>query len=416
MIVARTGASSDTGLSTVLPGSGRAEAERSDHAMVPFLLGSAEETIAGFGIKAALAPVPAEDLKEAERVFRAAHPDVSLIVGILPFDRAAPAHLYAPETVTTVWPARVADSTIAPTAGAGWSSAAEPPPAEYAAAVEKALSLFASEQHLQKVVLARSLVVTAPTNIDIDAVLARLARDRSITTFAAPLPSTSGASPRALIGATPELLVDKRGAAVRSAPLAGSARRHADKKADELSAAGLLASEKDLREHAFVVEAILDTLSPYCRDLRAPSSPSLVSTDSMWHLGTTVEGTLKDRDTPVIELAAALHPTPAVCGLPREAAREAIAALETVDRGYYAGAVGWTDQNGDGRWMVAIRCAEFSGRNARLFAGAGIVPGSDPWSEVAETSAKFSALLSALGIDETGSTGERPVNGNGGAP
>ncbi|MGV6872498.1 isochorismate synthase [Pseudochelatococcus sp. B33] len=377
-------------------------------AATPFILSGADETRVGLGVGASLPPTPAAGLKDAVNAFWAAQaharPHAPMLVGVLPFDRTAPAHLYAPQTVADVWPARAAAATAEPAQGQ-WSSAAEPAPAAYAEAVERALALLSGPSGLRKVVLARSLMVTAPAEIDTDTVLSRLARDPSIATYAVPLPTAAGAPARTLIGATPELLVDKRGLAVRSAPLAGSARRHADRDADEASAAGLLNSQKDRREHAFVVEAILDTLAPYCRDLKAPSGPSLVSTASMWHLGTLIDGTLKDKDVSAVELAAALHPTPAVCGLPREAARQAIAALENIERGYYAGAVGWADRNGDGRWMVAIRCAEFSGRTARVYAGAGIVPGSDPWSEVAETSAKFTALLAALGIDEAGGAG-----------
>lgn len=372
----------------------------------PFIISGADETRVGIGVDAVLPPTPAAGLADAARTFWASQPQATVVVGALPFDRAAPSHLYAPQAQGHSLPielpaAPVVHPSAAPTAR-GWSSVAEPAPAAYADAVERALAQLAADPDLRKVVLARSLRVTAPTPIDAHAVLAHLSRDPSVTTYAVPLPAAAGAPARTLIGATPELLVDKRGLAVRSAPLAGSARRHADREADQAAAAELAGSHKDRREHAIVVEAILDILAPYCRDLRAPGGPSLVSTASMWHLGTRIDGTLKDRDVSAIELAAALHPTPAVCGLPREAAREAIAALEAFDRGFYAGAIGWADRSGDGRWMVAIRCAELSGCTARLFAGAGIVPGSDPWSEVAETTAKFSALLSALGIDEAG--------------
>lgn len=387
-------------------------ADRPDEAhgaATPFILSGAGETRVGFGTGPSVVPTPADGLRDAVAAFWASNAQPQLLVGALPFDRAAPAHLYAPEAVSNALPA-----PAAPTAAASgnWSSIAEPAPAAYADAVARALVLLGSrpdsrQADLQKVVLARSLLVTAPAAIDTGAILARLSRDSSVTAYAVPLPETADAPQQALIGASPELLVDKRGGAVRSTPLAGSARRRADKGDDDAAAAGLMNSQKDRREHAFVVEAILDTLAPYCRSLTAPAGPSLVSTDSMWHLGTPIAGTLKDDGISVIELAAALHPTPAVCGLPRAAARDAIAALENFDRGYYAGAVGWSDRKGDGRWMVAIRCAVFSGRTARLYAGAGIVPGSDPWSEVAETSAKFTALLAALGIDETGGS-QRP--------
>ncbi|WP_236638426.1 chorismate-binding protein [Mangrovicoccus ximenensis] len=161
--------------------------------------------------------------------------------------------------------------------------------------------------------------------------------------------------------------------------------RQADPVADAAAAAGLAGSDKDRREHAIVVEYILDTLAPFCRSLGTPEGTRLTSTRSMWHLGTPIEGVLKDEGLPSAVLAARLHPTPAVCGLPCNRAEELIRKLEPVPRDYYAGAVGWTDAHGDGAWHVAIRCAEICGAEARLYAGAGIVPGSDPEAEVAET-------------------------------
>ena len=161
----------------------------------------------------------------------------------------------------------------------------------------------------------------------------------------------------------------------------------------------MLESEKDRREHRAVVEAVLDTLAPYCARLSAGGGPALASTDSMWHLGTDIEGSLKDPATPCVELVAALHPTPAVCGFPREAARTTIEALEPFDRDFYAGAIGWTNSAGDGEWHVSIRCAEIASSRVRLYAGAGIVEGSDAATETRETAAKFAALLDALGID-----------------
>lgn len=200
------------------------------------------------------------------------------------------------------------------------------------------------------------------------------------------------------MGGTPELLLDKRGAEILSHPLAGSARRSTDAREDRAAAEALAGSEKDQREHALVVEFILDTLAPLCRTLGAPEGTCITSTGSMWHLGTRIAGRLRDKDQPAPVLAACLHPTPAVCGLPRDPAAELIRQLEPVQRDFYAGAVGWCDARGDGAWHVAIRCAELQGTHARLYAGAGIVPGSDPDSETRETGAKFGAMLSAFGL------------------
>ncbi|HIE4188340.1 TPA: isochorismate synthase [Stenotrophomonas maltophilia] len=202
-------------------------------------------------------------------------------------------------------------------------------------------------------------------------------------------------------GATPELLLRKRGAELLSHPLAGSARRSADAAEDERAAQALLASTKDHDEHRHVVDAIVEGLAPYCSHIDAQPRPMLHATASMWHLGTRIHATLKDPQTSAAELLAQLHPTPAVCGTPRLAALQRIRELEPVPRGFYAGAVGWLDAQGDGDWYVAIRCARLQGTQLRLYAGAGIVAESEPEAEVAETAAKFAALLNALGVHES---------------
>jgi len=141
-------------------------------------------------------------------------------------------------------------------------------------------------------------------------------------------------------------------------------------------------------------------LGRFCTDLHVPAGPEVIGTPTMWHLSTRVTGRLTDPAVSALELAEALHPTPAVCGVPEAAARTAIAELEPVDRGYFTGLVGWTDPAGDGEWVITIRSAEVSDRTVRLFAGAGIVEGSRPEAELAETGAKFRTLLRALGVDE----------------
>ncbi|MNC45018.1 Isochorismate synthase DhbC [compost metagenome] len=145
----------------------------------------------------------------------------------------------------------------------------------------------------------------------------------------------------------------------------------------------------------------MDALAPWCSELRAPPAPALVSTRTMWHLGTRIEGRLhRPNEVSAAELAALLHPTPAVCGAPRDRAAAMIRELEAYDRGFYAGALGWTNAGGDGAWYVALRCAEICGAEAHLYAGAGIVDGSDPVAEADETSGKFQAVLRALGVGE----------------
>ena len=178
------------------------------------------------------------------------------------------------------------------------------------------------------------------------------------------------------VGATPELLVARRGRSVVSNPLAGTVARAADPSEDRAAAERLLASRKDLLEHAPVVDAVRDALAPVCDELSVDASPALLGTGTVWHLSTSVRGTLRGPAPSALELAARLHPTPAVCGTPRDAAMAAIGRLEAIDRTLYGGIVGWMDADGDGEWAVVLRCAEIQGRIALLFAGAGIV--ADP--------------------------------------
>ncbi len=362
-----------------------------------FLLHGPGGTLSAFGQARALDAGPLAALGDRARACFAqgqADPEgAPLLVGALPFDPAAPFHLYQP--------ARLADADM-PRGGRLppiLSARADPAPEDFTNAVRKALVAIdagaGDPVPLRKVVLARSLVVDAAGAIDPLALFDRLGADPNVTRFATPLPSGT-AMPRHLVGATPELLVSRRGETVTSLPLAGSMPL-ARPDGGEL----LLESGKDRREHALVVEAIADLLAPLCRSLSVPATPELRTTRTMWHLGTRIEGELKDGEAmPAAALAALLHPTPAVGGTPRDAAIDLIRALEPAPRGFYAGAVGWSDAQGDGDWYVALRCADIAGPRARVHAGAGIVAGSDPRAALAETSAKFRAILDALGIDE----------------
>jgi isochorismate synthase len=270
----------------------------------------------------------------------------------------------------------------------------EPEPDDYAAAVERATRRIRGGG-LRKVVLARSLLVDADRELDPKQLLWRLrAVDPDCYAFATPRMGDPGRG--VLVGATPELLVRKRGRLVDATPLAGSAQRFGDPVRDRASADRLFRSEKDREEHAVVVEDVAHVLASFCDDLRHAHEPELLGTANVWHLATPFRGKLHSASTGVLDLVAALHPTPAVCGTPREAAREALGQLEAIDRGTYAGPVGWVDANGDGEWGIALRCAEITGKTARLFAGAGIVADSEPEAEVDETERKFRALLDAL--------------------
>ncbi len=244
---------------------------------------------------------------------------------------------------------------------------------------------------MRKVVLARTIEVTAERDLDPRLLAGRLrAVDPDAFTFA--VPSDDGV----LVGASPELLVSRRGHEIRSNPLAGSAPRSGDPDEDRANADALIESSKDREEHAIVVDAVAETLRPFCTELEWDQDPVLRDTPNVWHLSTRFRGWLRQPAPTVLELVAALHPTPAVAGEPRQAALETIEELEPFDRGRYAGPVGWVDAEGDGEWAIALRCAELSGNRAVLYAGAGIVADSEPTRELDETERKFRAFLDAL--------------------
>jgi isochorismate synthase len=265
-----------------------------------------------------------------------------------------------------------------------------PPGAAYRSAVSSIADRIARGE-VRKVVLARTVEVRAGRELDARRLLHRLrAVDPDAYAFAAP--TDAGV----IVGATPELLVARRGRVVTSNPLAGSAPRSGDPEEDRANAEALAASTKDREEHAVVVEAVADALRPRCDELTWDPEPRLRATANVWHLSTRVRGVLTEPAPTALELVAALHPTPAIAGAPTAAALGAIDELEPFDRGRYAGPVGWIDADGDGEWAIALRCAELRGDLAVLYAGAGIVAGSRPSRELDETERKFRAFLDAL--------------------
>ncbi|MHB0774562.1 isochorismate synthase [Halomonas sp. WWR20] len=372
--------------------------QRDDEDPARFMLRAPRHSLEASGCCERLPGGAAATLEErVQAFFSVSRPGPSLLVGALPFDPHADDALYQPKRLSL--PAMPAREALPAFSG---NVIAEPTADAYAAMVARCVArLQCGEEELRKAVLARSLRVQASETVDPLALASLLGRDPSVATYVVPLPVADGEAPAWLVGASPELLISRRGRTVVSHPLAGSARRCTDASEDARVAETLQASSKDLDEHRYVVEAIVETLAPLCSELEAPSLPSLHSTETMWHLGTRIVGTLKAPAMSCAALAGLLHPTPAVCGTPRQSALEAIRSLELVERGFYAGAVGWVDAQGDGDWYVSIRCARVQDRTLRLFAGAGIVADSQPALEVEETSAKFMALLHALGIDET---------------
>lgn len=317
---------------------------------------------------------------------RAGQPQAA-IAGALPFDPEQPAQLHLTPRLRRARPVPVKAPSLP-----AWTQAVKALPSaqRYAESVAEAVSRL-KQGALDKVVLARTLVLQGQSVPALPDLLARLlARHPLALTFSA----RTGPG-RCLVGASPELLVRREGGWLRANPLAGSIPRAADPVEDERRGLQLLASAKDLHEHALVVQAVEAALRPHCPSLQVPARPSLVKTPSMWHLSTEIQG---PTPTDALTLALALHPTPAVCGHPRAQALSLIRELEPFERGSYAGAVGWMDAQGDGEWVVAIRCAELREDALQLFAGAGIVAASDPLLEQAETGAKFRTMLDALGL------------------
>jgi len=279
----------------------------------------------------------------------------------------------------------------------------ERPPSEgYRQAVASAVSRIRGGD-LRKVVLARTTGVQAGRLLDGRRLAHRLrAVDPLAYTFIVPISAGDAEMHDApdrrptLVGASPELLLSRRGSEVLSNPLAGSAPRSGDPEEDRANADALVGSSKDREEHAIVVEAVAETLGPSCDELKWDLEPVLRETPNVWHLSTQFRGRLKDPVPTALDLVAELHPTPAVAGAPREAALDLIGELEPFDRGRYAGPVGWMDANGDGEWAIALRCARLQDEEATLYAGAGIVADSVPAKELEETERKFRAFLDAL--------------------
>ncbi len=257
----------------------------------------------------------------------------------------------------------------------------------FTAAVQKAIEAIEAGR-LRKVVIARDLRGHVPADVDLR---------RAITHLVRSYPDTFTYAVEGLVGSSPETLVRSEGGVVSARVLAGSAARGADAESDAESAATLVASEKEEQEHGFALQSVLVALEPHSGSLTASEHPFTLKLPNLWHLASDVTGTLTDGSS-ALDLVAALHPTAAVAGTPTDAALAMIAELEPFDRGRYAGPVGWVDAQGDGEWAVALRCAQVSpDGTVQAFAGAGIVAGSDPDRELAETALKFRPIVDAFG-------------------
>ena len=263
------------------------------------------------------------------------------------------------------------------------------PPEHFEEAVEAAVGRIRDEE-LEKVVLAREVRVDAPTAFDPAAVFGAL---REL--FPACFCFCAGSPEGAFLGASPELLVRRRGAGAATVALAGSSRRSADPSVDDHLGEQLRQSPKNRSEHAIVVRRIESSLAPHAVWVEAEREPGLVKVANIQHLATPIHAQLVESRS-AIELAGLLHPTPAVGGEPRDTALAVIDDLEQMDRGWYAGPVGWMDAVEDGEFCVGIRAALLRDRTAHLYAGNGIVADSDPADELAETELKLDALLPLL--------------------
>ena len=260
---------------------------------------------------------------------------------------------------------------------------------EWQQAVGEAVHRITHSPSLRKVVLARDLFASADRPIDPRVLLRRLsARYPGCFTFCVD----------GMTGATPELLIRKDGWEVSSLVLAGTTPRGARVGEDSALAQALLESAKENEEHGYAAASLRDALAPLCEAMYTAPRPELIRLPNVQHLGTRVHGTLAAAKS-VLAVVGAVHPTAAVGGTPTDAAVEAIRELESMDRQRYAGPVGWIDADGNGEWGIALRCAQLDGQRARLFAGCGIVAGSDPAAELAETESKFRPMRTALEQD-----------------
>ena len=328
-------------------------------------------------------------------------------VGALPFDPVdmAGAYMVLPARVWRLDEGGQAWVTEVTTVGSGYDAGGEDSADErttldgavrpmtraaWTEAVGAALAAVESGA-VQKVVLSRDHEVRADHPIPAADVAARLVTQQ---------PGCFVFLADGLVGASPELLVERRGAHVRSRPMAGTVAG-----TEAAAVSWLDRSDKDRREHGLVVDAVVDALAPFTCQSPSVSGPTTTRLVGLSHFVTDIEARLSDTTTSALDLALALHPTPAVGGVPTESALALIRRLEGRPRGLYGGPVGWVDSSGDGQFAVALRCARIRGHRALLHAGAGIVAGSDPVREWMETAAKFGPMCSALRAEGGGDGG-----------
>ncbi|PEH28135.1 isochorismate synthase EntC [Salmonella enterica] len=318
-----------------------------------------------------------------------------ILVGAFPFDTLQPSSLFIPmawQSFPRQQKQRTARYFTDHQPLTVTARKAIPEQDAFEAMVARAAMLTATPD-VDKVVLSRLIDITTDVAVDSGALLERLVAQNPVSyNFHVPL-----ADGGVLLGASPELLLRKEGERFSSLPLAGSARRQPDDVLDREAGNRLLASQKDRHEHELVTQAMKQILRDRSTELQLPSSPQLITTPTLWHLGTPFEGKANAGEN-ALTLACLLHPTPALSGFPHQVAKKLIAELEPFDRELFGGIVGWCDAEGNGEWVVTIRCAKLQGNQVRLFAGAGIVPASSPVGEWRETGVKLSTMLNVFGL------------------
>ncbi|MCS2153366.1 isochorismate synthase EntC [Scandinavium goeteborgense] len=319
-----------------------------------------------------------------------------MLVGAIPFDTTQPSALFIPQRSEAF--SRTAKQHSAPYAASikpmQVQTRQEIPEQDLFMAMVASAAALTATPKVDKVVLSRLIELTTDVNVDTGALLERLiAQNPASFNFHVPLPDGG-----VLLGASPELLLRKEGSHFSSLPLAGSARRQPDNVLDREAGNRLLASQKDRHEHDLVTQAMKNVLTPRSEMLSLPSSPQLITTPTLWHLATPIEGEAK-ADENALSMACLLHPTPALSGFPHDVAKQLIAELEPFERELFGGIVGWCDAEGNGEWVVTIRCAKVRANHIRLFAGAGIVPASSPLGEWRETGVKLTTMLNVFGLN-----------------
>jgi isochorismate synthase len=318
---------------------------------------------------------------------RGSHAAATLNLDVAPDDTLEDLLARAQRRLSELRPAQL--PLLDPSPSGAYKVVSPIPPAHFEEAVARAVQRIRAGE-LEKIVLAREVEVHAPADHDPAAVIGLLREAfRSCYVFAV------GRGDATFVAASPELLVRREGQRASTVALAGSIRRSADPAVDAHLGEQLLRSDKDREENVIVATRIVRALRPHALWVTAAPEPALVKVANIQHLGTPIRAQLS-KPLGTIELAGLLHPTPAVGGEPGELVERLIPALEGLDRGWYAGPVGWTDAAGDGELCVALRCALLRGRVARMYTGCGIVRDSDPAAELAESELKLEALLPAL--------------------